>query len=177
VSPENRGALLTALLLLFVFMGSIAGYASARVYKLFNGKEWKRNTLLTATLFPGIVGVLFLGINGFVMFQGSSAFAPFGTLLSVLFLWLGVSTPLVFIGSYFGFKRETITVPVRTNQISRHIPDQVWYTHPLFSIVLGGVLPFGAVCIELFFIMSALWLHQVYLLHFLCISCCFYSFF
>lgn len=130
----------------------------------FNGKEWKRNTLLTATLFPGIVGVIFLGINGFVMFQGSSAFAPFGTLVSVLFLWLGVSTPLVFIGSYFGFKRETIVVPVRTNQISRHIPDQVWYTHPLFSIVLGGVLPFGAVCIELFFIMSALWLHQYYYL-------------
>ena len=40
---------------------------------------------------------------------------------------------------------------------------QVWYTHPVFSIALGGVLPFGAVCIELFFIMSAMWLHQVYL--------------
>merc|ERR1711965_1074687 len=26
----------------------------------------------------------------------------------------------------------------------------------------GGILPFGAVCIELFFIMSALWLHQIY---------------
>jgi transmembrane 9 superfamily member 2/4 len=33
----------------------------------------------------------------------------------------------------------------------------------VFSIALGGVLPFGAVCIELFFIMSAMWLHQVYL--------------
>jgi transmembrane 9 superfamily protein 2/4 len=40
-------------------------------------------------------------------------------------------------------------------------PQQVWYTHPAFSIALGGVLPFGAVCIELFFIMSAMWLHQV----------------
>jgi hypothetical protein len=38
----------------------------------------------------------------------------------------------------------------------------MWYTHPLFSIALGGILPFGAVCIELFFIMSALWLHQIY---------------
>lgn len=37
----------------------------------------------------------------------------------------------------------------------------MWYTHPAFAIALGGVLPFGAVCIELFFIMSALWLHQV----------------
>ena len=44
---------------------------------------------------------------------------------------------------------------------ARHIPDQVWYTNPVFSVALGGILPFGAVCIELFFVMSALWLHQV----------------
>ena len=161
LSPANRGGLLTALLLLFVFMGSFAGYASARVYKLFHGKEWKRNTLLTATLYPGFMGVIFMGINGFVMQQGSSNYTPFTTLLSLIMLWFGVSTPLVFIGSYFGFKKDTITVPVRTNQIARHIPDQVWYTHPIFSIALGGILPFGAVCIELFFIMSAMWLHQV----------------
>lgn len=45
--------------------------------------------------------------------------------------------------------------------LHRHVPEQMWYTHPAFAIALGGVLPFGAVCIELFFIMSALWLHQV----------------
>ena len=33
---------------------------------------------------------------------------------------------------------------------------------PLFSIVVGGVLPFGAVFIELFFILSSIWLHQFY---------------
>jgi transmembrane 9 superfamily protein 2/4 len=142
-------------------MGSIAGYASARIYKLFGGKEWKRNTLLTASLYPLIIGSIFLGINSFVAFYGSSIATPFTTLLLVLLLWIGVSTPLVFIGSYFGFKKEVIAVPVRTNQIARHIPDQVWYTHPAFSIALGGILPFGAVCIELFFIMSAMWLHQV----------------
>lgn len=160
-SPANRGGLLTTLLMLYVFMGSFAGYASARVYKLFNGKEWKKNTLLTAMFFPGIIGVIFLSINTFVAYNGSSTAAPFTTLLALMLLWFGISTPLVFIGSYFGFKKDTISVPVRTNQIARHIPEQVWYTHPLFSIALGGVLPFGAVCIELFFIMSAVWLHQV----------------
>lgn len=163
-SPANRGGLLTTLLMLFVFMGSFAGYASARVYKLFNGKEWKRNTLLTAMLYPGVMGLVFLFINCFVAAYGSSTAAPMATLLALLLLWFGISTPLVFVGSYFGFKSETITVPVRTNQIARHIPEQVWYTHPAFSIALGGILPFGAVCIELFFIMSAMWLHQVSLI-------------
>ena len=32
-----------------------------------------------------------------------------------------------------------------------------------YAVVLfGGILPFGAVSVELFFIMSALWLHQIY---------------
>jgi transmembrane 9 superfamily protein 2/4 len=161
-SPANRGGLLTTLLMLFVAMGSFAGYASARVYKLFGGKQWKRNTALTATLYPGAMGIIFLSINSFIMAEGSSTAAPFTTLLALILLWFGVSTPLVLVGSYFGFKKETITAPVRTNQIARHIPDQVWYTHPAFSIALGGILPFGAVCIELFFIMSAMWLHQLY---------------
>ena len=160
-SPENRGNLLTTLLLLYVFLGSIAGYASARIYKLCNGKEWKLNTLYTAIVFPGIIFTIFAGINILIRTYGSSSAAPIMTVLGLMLLWFGISTPLVFIGSYFGFKAETISVPVRTNQIARHIPDQVWYTHPAFSIALGGILPFGAVCIELFFIMSAMWLHQV----------------
>ncbi|RYH06302.1 transmembrane 9 family protein [archaeon] len=160
-SPANRGGLLTTLLLLYVFMGSFAGYSSARVYKLCAGKEWKNNTILTAMFYPGVMGAIFLAINSFVAYHGSSTAAPFTTLLALVLLWIGISTPLVFIGSYFGFKAETITTPVRTNQIARHIPEQVWYTHPLFSVALGGILPFGAVCIELFFIMSAMWLHQV----------------
>lgn len=160
-SPSNRGGFLTTLLMLYVFMGSVAGFASARVYKLFNGKEWKNNTFLAATFYPGLMGAIFLGINSFVALEGSSTAAPFTSLLALMLLWFGVSTPLVFVGSYFGFKKETISVPVRTNQIARHIPEQVWYTHPGFSIALGGILPFGAVCIELFFIMSAMWLHQV----------------
>lgn len=161
-SPANRGGMLTTLIFLFVMMGSIAGYCSARVYKLMQGKKWKHSTFLTATLFPGAVAIIFLLINAAAAYEGSTATIPFTTILAVIALWVGVSTPLVVLGSFFGFKRETIEVPVRTNQIQRHIPEQLWYTHPFFGIALGGILPFGAVCIELFFIMSAMWLHQVY---------------
>lgn len=161
-SPANRGGLLTTFILLYVVMGSFAGYYSARVYKLMSGKLWKRSTVLTAMLYPVLMGSFYIFINFMVASEGSSATVPFTTLLSMLALWFGVSAPLVFVGSYFGFKKETIEVPVRTNQINRHIPEQVWYTHPLFGIALGGILPFGAVCIELFFIMSAMWLHQIY---------------
>eukprot|EP00415_Alexandrium_ostenfeldii_P002287 UN2287 len=55
-------------------------------------------------------------------------------------------------------------VPVRTNQIPRKIPAQPWFIQPLFTSLVGGVLPFGAVFTELFFIMSSLWQHQFYYL-------------
>jgi len=162
LSPANRGGLLTAILLLFVFMGAFAGYYAARLYKLFGGKEWKRNTILTATLFPSTVFVIFIGLDCLLFYEGASTAVPFSTLVALILLWFGISLPLVLVGSYFGFKKDTFEVPVRTNQIARHVPEQMWYTHPAFAIALGGVLPFGAVCIELFFIMSALWLHQIY---------------
>jgi hypothetical protein len=40
-------------------------------------------------------------------------------------------------------------------------PNQAWYMQHVFAILVGGVLPFGAVFIELFFILSSIWLHQV----------------
>lgn len=47
---------------------------------------------------------------------------------------------------------------------------QAWYMHPSFSVLIGGILPFGAVFIELFFILTSMWLHQFYYLFgFLCL--------
>lgn len=162
LSPANRGSLLTTLLLLFVFMGSFAGYHSARTYKMFHGKDWKLNTILTAFLYPGSLFAVFFILNLFLWAEASSQAVPFGTLFALLVLWFGISVPLVFLGSYFGFKKAPLEHPVRTNQIARQIPLQMWYLGSPFSVLVGGILPFGAVFIELFFIMSALWLHQIY---------------
>ncbi|KAF0694990.1 Aste57867_14159 [Aphanomyces stellatus] len=162
LSPANRGSLLTTLLLLFVFMGSFAGYHSSRTYKMFHGKDWKRTMLLTAVLYPGVLFTVFFFLNLAFWGKASSQAVPFGTLFALLVLWFGISMPLVCLGSYFGFKQPAIEHPVKTNQIARQIPEQVWYLSTPFAICVGGILPFGAVFIELFFIMSALWLHQIY---------------
>ena len=162
LSPANRGSLGTAFILLFVFMGSFAGYSSSRLYKMFRGTDWKLNTLLTAFLYPGVVFLVFFLLNLVLWAKGSSGALSFGTFFTLFFLWFCVSVPLVFLGSFFGYKRETLSFPVRTNQIPRSIPVQAWYMHPIITCLIGGVLPFGAVSVELYFIMSALWLHQIY---------------
>jgi len=162
LSPANRGGLMTAMVVLFVVMGNFAGYFSARTYKIFKGQHVKQNMVLTAFLFPGIIFGVFIILNIFLAVQKSSGAVPFGTLVALIALWFGISVPLVFFGSYFGFKKPVEEFPVRINQIPRQIPVQVWYMKPVFSILMGGILPFGAVFIELFFILSSLWLHQIY---------------
>lgn len=162
LNPRLKGRLLTSIIVLYVLSGSVSGYCSSRLYKFFNGKNWKRNTLYTACAFPGLLVIMFLFLNTFLGVAGAATHVTFLTVIAIFLLWICISTPLVFIGSYFGYRRDKIEIPVKTNQIARVVPEQVWYTQPFFSVPLGGVLPFGSVCIELFFIMSALWLHQIY---------------
>jgi len=163
LSPANRGGLTTALVVLFVVMGVFAGYFSTRTYKMLTkGGTWKKNTIMTAFFFPGVVFGIFFILNFFLWGKGSSGAVPFGAMVSLVALWFCISVPLVFFGSYFAYKKPAVEHPVRTNQIPREIPPQVWYMSPIFSILMGGILPFGAVFIELFFILSAIWGQQLY---------------
>ncbi|KAI4376207.1 hypothetical protein MLD38_013994 [Melastoma candidum] len=162
LSPSNRGGLMTAMLLLWVFMGLFAGYASARLYKMFKGTEWKKMALRTALVFPAVVFGIFFVLNALIWGEKSSGAVPFGTMFALVFLWFGISVPLVFVGSYVGFRKPAIENPVKTNKIPRQIPEQAWYMNPAFSILIGGILPFGAVFIELFFILTSIWLNQFY---------------
>jgi len=162
LSPANRGGLISSMVVLFVVMGVFAGYFSTRNFRMLRGNSWKKNTVYTAISFPGIVFGIFFILNMAMRAKGSSGAVPVLTLLSILVLWTGISTPLVFLGSYLAYKQPAVQHPVRTNQIPRQIPEQVWYMNPVVSILMGGVLPFGAVFIELLFIFSAIWGHRIY---------------
>lgn len=60
---------------------------------------------------------------------------------------------------------QAMEQPVRTNQIPREIPDQSWLSNPIPSSFMGGILPFGCIFIQLFFILNSIWL-VCYLLRF-----------
>nr|XP_025131935.1 transmembrane 9 superfamily member 2 isoform X5 [Bubalus bubalis] len=163
LSPANRGALMTCSVVLWVLMGASAGYVSAKVYKSFRGLKWKTNFLLTALLCPGVVFVDIFIMNLILWIEGSSSAISFGTLVGILALWFGISVPLTFLGAYVG-SFQKFDYPVGTNQIPRHIPHQDFIRRPLFSIIIGGVLPFGCIFIQLFFILNSIWSHQMYIM-------------
>ncbi len=59
-----------------------------------------------AVTFPGTVLGTGLIINFFMMGEHSSGAIPFATMLLLLFMWIGIDLPLVFIGFYFGFRKQ-----------------------------------------------------------------------
>uniref|UniRef100_A0AC35UBU4 Transmembrane 9 superfamily member n=1 Tax=Rhabditophanes sp. KR3021 TaxID=114890 RepID=A0AC35UBU4_9BILA len=165
LSPANRGSLMTFALVFYAIFGIASGYVSARVFKTLKGVAWKTNILLTSFFIPGILFSIFFVTNLMLWAKGSSAAVPFGTLIALLSLWLLVSTPLTLIGAIFGFKKPPFHPPVRTHQIPRQIPEQSFYTKPLPGILMGSILPFGCIFIQLFFILNSLWANQIYYLY------------
>ncbi|KAJ5623602.1 hypothetical protein N7490_012207 [Penicillium lividum] len=162
LSPANRGFLATAILLISALFGSIGGYVSARVYKAFGGEAWKRNIIMTPLLIPGFVFCVFFFLNLFVWAKGSSGAVPFGTMLALVLIWFVISVPLSVAGSWLGFRQKAIEGPTKTNQIPRQVPPMVGSLRTIPSILLTGILPFGAIFVELYFIMTSLWTNKIY---------------
>ena len=72
LSPASRGALMTAAIVLFMFMGLVAGYNGARMYRTLKGTHWKRAAGLTASLYPGVVFGVGFFLNFFIWGKHSS---------------------------------------------------------------------------------------------------------
>ncbi|KAI1210885.1 Nonaspanin [Annulohypoxylon truncatum] len=158
LNPSFRGGFISAGIGLFVFAGVFSGYFSARVYKTFDGKNYVKNALVTACLFPGLLFGLIFILNLFVWAQASSTAIPFGTLIAIVLLWLCIQVPLVYLGSWYGFVRTGAWEhPTKTASIPRQVPNQAWYSKKLQSVFLAGLVPFAVIFIELLFVFQSLW--------------------
>ncbi|KZV43126.1 transmembrane 9 superfamily member 4, partial [Dorcoceras hygrometricum] len=160
ISPSNRTGLMTKLLFLWVFMGIFAGYVSASLYKRFKATRWKKITLMTS--FPGIVFIILFILSAPSWEEESWGAVPFGNMFALVLLWLGIFVSLVSVGSYVGFEKPAIKDLPSANRIPREIPKQSWFMNPVFTILIGGMFPFGVVSVELFFIITSKWLDQFY---------------
>lgn len=162
LSPARRGSLMNAFLAFYVLAGVVAGYTSSRMYKAFRGRQWQLCTIITALFFPGIAFGTFLFFNIVLFFLHSSASAPFLDVIIVAAMWCCVSIPLVFLGAFFGYKVEVIEFPTETSTIARAIPPPPPMLDPRIGMALTGIIPFAAAYVELFFIMTSLWMDQFY---------------
>jgi len=164
LNPSWRGGFITVGVFIFFFAGGISGYLSARLYKTFGGQNYRKNTLMTALLFPGLLFSLMFFLNLFTWAQASSTAIPFTTLLVLIFLWLLIQLPLVHLGSYYGFYRSKgYAHPTRTSMTPRQIPSDntTWYSrNRLLLSLLAGLVPFAVLFIELIFVFKSVYLDK-----------------
>ncbi|XP_074281230.1 transmembrane 9 superfamily member 11 [Silene latifolia] len=163
MSPASRGTLLTGMVFFYMILGIAAGYVGVRLWRTIgcgDHKGWVSVSWKAACFFPGIAFLILTVLNFLLWGSHSTGAIPFSLYVVLILLWFCISVPLTLIGGYFGAKAPHIEYPVRTNQIPREIPPQ---KYPSWLLVLGaGTLPFGTLFIELFFIMSSLWMGRVY---------------
>ena len=57
---------------------------------------------------------------------------------------------------------QAIEGPTKTNQIPRQVPPMTGTLRTIPSMFLISLLPFGAIFVELYFIMTSLWTNKIY---------------
>lgn len=179
---EERGEVTYAVLGFYCLSSVVAGLASGSFYKRFRAtstgrrdatdtsltmgsRAWQGVLLLTAGLFPTIVMSVLLVLDIVSLSYGTINSLPPLVLIKLFFLWAIVSVPLAVVGTLLG--RHAVgkgsPFPCRVNSIPRPIPDDVpWYGEPKHLIPLAGLLPFGSVFIELYYVLTSLWNYKVY---------------
>ena len=118
--------------------------------------------ILTASLFPFLCfGIGFL-LNTIAIFYGSLAAIPFGTMVVVFVIWGFISFPLALLGTVVGRNWSGApNNPCRVKTIPRPIPEKKWYLTPTVVSLMGGLLPFGSIFIEMYFVFTSFWNYKV----------------
>ncbi|ORX58674.1 hypothetical protein DM01DRAFT_1318052 [Hesseltinella vesiculosa] len=149
VHLANPASIIRLLIKSFVYTSVIAGYWSARIYKVFRGRSWFFNACLTGVLVPGVILGCLLGQTMVAWCVDSSLAVSFRGWTVVMFLWWLVVVPLTLIGGWLGERQGVIEHPVRTTQMPRLIPRKRWYQEYHISLLLGGVIPFTVMFVDL----------------------------
>ncbi|KAG8378473.1 hypothetical protein BUALT_Bualt08G0140800 [Buddleja alternifolia] len=159
----GRGAIVTTFIVCYAFTSFIAGYVSGGMYSRNGGKNWIKSMILTASLFPFMCfGIGFI-LNTVAIFYGSLAAIPFGTMVVVFIIWAFISFPLALLGTVVGRNYSGApNNPCRVKTIPRPIPEKKWYLTPSIISLMGGLLPFGSIFIEMYFVFTSFWNYKVY---------------
>ena len=164
MNPEKRGNILNLGILFYCFCGLFAGYIASYFYRFWGGESWIRVAIFTSSLFPGTLVIGYIIVNIILTIEKSNAAVNFSDILSLFFLWIFCTFPLILIGSFFGFKSKKLDTPCTINKIPSIIPSKPWYLHYRYITFLTGLIGFSTIFIEFNYIMAALWRHQIYFL-------------
>ncbi|CAL1272135.1 unnamed protein product [Larinioides sclopetarius] len=159
----ERGSLLSTSIFVYAITSPINGYFGGSLFARMGGKRWIRQMVMSAFLLPSLVcGTAFL-INFIAIYYHASRAIPFGTMVAVTCICLFVILPLTLVGTVLGRNLSgQPNYPCRINAVPRPIPEKKWFMEPGVIICLGGILPFGSIFIEMYFIFTSFWAYKIY---------------
>jgi len=159
----EHGSIMSYAIFTYAVLSPVNGYTSAGLYARMGGKQWIRQMLMSAFLVPCLIGATAFTVNIIAIGYHASRAIPFTTMLAIGAICGFVILPLNLIGALFGRNTSgNINVPCRINPIPRPIPESKCIMKPLSIIMLGGILPFGSIFIEMYFIFTSFWAYKVY---------------
>jgi transmembrane 9 superfamily protein 3 len=162
---QRRGTIVTAFIFCYALTSIIGGFVGTSFYTQYGGKTWWLSSLCTALLFPGVVLIGGFLLNFIAWGYGSLTAIPFATVAVMMGLWMGVTLPLTFVGALIGVHfNGTPNFPCRINPVPRPLNshDKFWYQHRWVHVILTGILPFGSIFVEMYFVFTAFWQHKYY---------------
>jgi len=141
--------------------------------------SWQAAMFLTVMLFPTLVVTISSVLNGIALVYGTVNYVPFLVIFKVFLLWIFISVPLCIVGTLAGrhakvlpaggkkgkecFSLSSSAFPCRVNAIPRPIPEDVpWFGKPLNLIPFAGLLSFGSIFIELYYVLTSIWNYKIY---------------
>ncbi|ODM87817.1 Transmembrane 9 superfamily member 3 [Orchesella cincta] len=159
----ERGSLLSTAIFVYAATSPINGYFGASIYAQMGGKRWIRQMLCSVALLPAVVCGTSFFINFIAIYYHASRAIPFGSMVAVACIVLFVVLPLTLVGTVLGRNLAgQADYPCRVNAVPRPIPEKKWYMEPAIIVSLGGVLPFGSIFIEMYFIFTSFWAYKIY---------------
>ena len=159
----RRSTILTAAIFIYALTAVVSGFFSGSYYSKYGGKHWIRTMITTAVLWPGVVSIITILNNIVAISYSSSRAIHFGTLVAIIAIWFFLVFPLTLLGTVIGRNwKGQADFPCRVNPIPRQIPEKTWYTETVAIILIGGILPFGSIFIEMYFIFTSFWAYKIY---------------
>jgi len=170
----DRGATTKYAIICYALTSIINGFCGAQHYKTYSSQQQRTNTpdqwklvmVVSSVLFPSVCLSMVIVLGLVSMSYSQLLTVPTGTMLLLMILWLLVCVPLIVIGSILGrmcsATNPASAFPCRVAALARPIVVGRWFQRPAFLIAASGVLPFGSIFIEMYFIFSSFWNYKFY---------------
>ncbi|CAG9335438.1 unnamed protein product [Blepharisma stoltei] len=161
---SERGTFTSIVLVIYSFLGIVGGFQSGSIYTLYQGRSSKGTLIFSALCYPVFVTVISMTLNTLAVLYSSSAAMPFVSLLEILALFIFLYLPLFVVGNTLGTNyRKKFPLSHKVNNISIPIlKEKQWWSEPIFLCLAGGLLPFGSISVEIYFIFTSFWNYKFY---------------